>query len=443
MFRVLLFAGTTEGRKIAAFLAGAENVESLVYTATEYGGKLISEEDPRNRLSIRGRRVSGEEMEGLMKEFRPDLAIDATHPYAQVVTENLRRACETAGVSYLRVLRENGLRSGRAAFVEVDSVAAAVEFLRDKPGNVLAATGSKELPLFTSLPDYVQRVYPRILPLAGAVERCLDLGFPAGHLICMQGPFSEEMNVATLRQIQAQFLVTKDSGEVGGFSAKLRAAEQAGAQVVVVGRPPQTEGLAFSRLEEYLEQQYGLRSQVPLSGTEPALPPRQEERFNEERNTGTDPQMFPFFVRIKERPVTVIGAGRIAARRIGTLLKFSPRLTVIAPNPCETVAAWADEGRVVLLKREYSEGDCRGADFVLGITDSREVNHRVFEECRSLGIPVNLADCPEECSFYFPGVVTEGPLIVGITAGGTNHQKAAEAVGIIGAALKESGGQNL
>jgi precorrin-6x reductase len=67
----------------------------------------------------------------------------------------------------------------------------------------------------------------------------------------MQGPFSQEMNTATLRQINAKYMVTKDSGKVGGFTEKIAAAHEAGAQLLVISRPTQEEG---ETLEELLRQ---------------------------------------------------------------------------------------------------------------------------------------------------------------------------------------------
>ena len=99
----------------------------------------------------------------------------------------------------------------------VKSIREAVEYLEKTSGNILVTTGSKELSAYTALTDYQERIYARVLSLPSVVEACQKLGFEGKHLIAMQGPFSKEMNEATLRQYECQYLVTKDSGKAGGF----------------------------------------------------------------------------------------------------------------------------------------------------------------------------------------------------------------------------------
>ena len=77
----------------------------------------------------------------------------------------------------------------------------------------------------------------------------IDLGFSGKHLIAMQGPFSREMNLALLHQTEAKYFVTKESGKNGGFAEKLEAAEQAGAVLLVIGRPIE-EGLSVEEAEQ-------------------------------------------------------------------------------------------------------------------------------------------------------------------------------------------------
>ena len=84
-------------------------------------------------------------------------------------------------------------------------------------------------------------------------------------------------------------------------------------------------------------------------------------------------------------------------------------------------------------------GDCKGADLVLAATNQREVNHAVFEECEEYGIPVNVADCKEECRFYFPGLVREGDLVIGVTSSGTDPAQVKHTVQRIREMLQKEG----
>ena len=97
-------------------------------------------------------------------------------------------------------------------------------------------TGSKDLDSFAQIPDYAQRIYARILPVRPSLDRALDLGYLPAHVICMQGPFTTELNAAMFRQTGAHYVVTKNSGHTGGFQEKLEAARQTGATVIVIER---------------------------------------------------------------------------------------------------------------------------------------------------------------------------------------------------------------
>ena len=106
---------------------------------------------------------------------------------------------------------------------------------------MLLATGSKELAAFAGRDGLVERLYPRVLPDEEVIAQVRALGVPRSHIIAMQGPFSRELNIAMLRQIGAAWLVTKESGAVGGQDDKIEAALEAGAVPVVIERPLEPE----------------------------------------------------------------------------------------------------------------------------------------------------------------------------------------------------------
>ncbi|MBR6259570.1 MAG: precorrin-6y C5,15-methyltransferase (decarboxylating) subunit CbiE, partial [Oscillospiraceae bacterium] len=141
-------------------------------------------------------------------------------------------------------------------------------------GNILLTTGSKELDKFTGIRDFSERVYARVLPMESSLEACSKAGLSPSHIIAMQGPFSFDMNVATLKAINASCLVTKDSGGAGGFEEKAEAAKAAGARLVIIGRPPQVEGLGFNEAVKFLREKYGLerKASVTVVGIGPGSP---------------------------------------------------------------------------------------------------------------------------------------------------------------------------
>ncbi len=269
MRKLCVFAGTTEGRELIELL-DRQPVAVTACVATEYGETLLT---PREHLTISTGRLTEAEMEALFRREGFDCVVDATHPYAAAVTEHIAAACRAAGTEYLRLLRGGDAAPGDAFFME--DTAAAVEFLKDTEGTILLTTGSKELGRYAVLPDFSQRVYARVLPMAASLDACAAAGLPPARILAMQGPFSREMNVATLRMTGAKWLVTKDTGDTGGFREKAEAAKEAGASLLVVGRPPQGAGLDFSGTADLLSQKFGLtlRPKVTLAGIGPGSGP--------------------------------------------------------------------------------------------------------------------------------------------------------------------------
>lgn len=130
---------------------------------------------------------------------------------------------------------------------------------------------------------------------------------------------------------------------------------------------------------------------------------------------------FPLFVSLEEQLAVIIGGGKIAARRAAALLPFGCRITVIAPEICPELESLSEENSITFIRRCYQSGDFVGACIGVAAASSREVNHAAGEECHRLGIPVSVADCREECSFFFPAIARHDMVVVGLTASGNDH----------------------
>ena len=244
--KIVIFSGTTEGRLLSERLA-ADGVEVHVCVASEYGRDL---QGTQAGIRVLQGPLSETEKAGLLKDA--GICVDATHPYASHVTESVRKACEKAGVPYLRVLRRACPAENA---VEVENAAAAAAWLAGREGNILLTTGAKELQDFRSLDK--NRLFPRVLPTADSLNVCRELGIPTKNIIAMQGPFSKELNEALIRQFQIAYLVSKDGGAPGGFPEKAAAAAAAGAQLVVLKRP-QEEGMDLEEVLAVCRKQLAL-----------------------------------------------------------------------------------------------------------------------------------------------------------------------------------------
>lgn len=241
---VLIFGGTSEGTRLAEILP-KRGYDVTVSVATEYGALML------NGLGVKVKtgRLDVDGMARLMESQPFQSVIDATHPYAAEVTENIKAAAARAGLPCQRLLRPEG--QGEPGCTTVSTPQAAAEALAERPGNILLTTGSKDLAAFTALPDYPQRVWVRILASEASLHQAISLGYPPNHIIAMHGPFSKELNVALLHQFHIKTMVTKRSGKAGGFWEKVEAAREAGAELLVIERPVRESGLS---LEEILTQ---------------------------------------------------------------------------------------------------------------------------------------------------------------------------------------------
>lgn len=278
MCKIWIFGGTTEGRLLAEYCS-REKIEAWVSVASEYGEELLQEElmesgnagnpdlnhntclakkslknvQASSVIKVLRGRMDRYQMEEFIRNQGIHLVIDATHPHARLVSEEIQEACGRTGVRLERCLRAEGEQNKARDWVEVDSIQEAVSFLSSVSGVIFATTGSKELEALCQIPDYQKRVYARVLPTSNVLKKCEKLGITGSHLIAMQGPFSTEMNTLFLRQTKAEWLLTKDSGRAGGFQEKVEAARENGTRVVVLRRPEE-DGISLEEAMEVLKK---------------------------------------------------------------------------------------------------------------------------------------------------------------------------------------------
>lgn len=248
MNRVLIFAGTTEGRTLSEYLS-ENRIEHTVCVATEYGEEVLSASP---YMTIHQGRMGVSEMEKLMQTGSFAAVVDATHPYAVEVTANIREASQEAKLPYLRLKRWLDAETEGSVFY-FHTNEECVEALEKTEGNILLTTGSKELAIYCSRPLVKDRLYVRILPGMESISICTELGIKGKQMIAMQGPFSTEMNEAILHQYEIACMVTKKSGRQGGYPEKLEAARRAGIPVYVI-EPADTErGYSMEEVCEKLQ----------------------------------------------------------------------------------------------------------------------------------------------------------------------------------------------
>ena len=392
MRRLLLFGGTTEAREILE-----RGVPALCCVATDWGAELARSFSGPG-VEVRVGRLDEPAMEALIRAEHIACVIDATHPYAVEVTRNIRTACANTGVPLLRLSRPPAVHDSDNAILAGSCREAAEllnELLNECEGNVLLTVGSKELREFTAVRDYKTRLYARVLPTSDVLRACEGLGFDPAHIIAMQGPFSLEMDRAMLPCTGASVLVTKDGGAAGGVEAKLRAAHEAGARVILIARPDDS---APNHMTETVQSVQSVDECVLWARRMLGL-----ERL----------PLFPMMIDLEGRPVLIVGGGAVASRRAATLLKCGARVRAVSP---EFHDAFPHE--VEQIKRPFELSDLEGVTLATAASDDREVNHAVAQEARARGVPVSVADAAAEGDFFFPSLIAEGPTAASVSSAG-------------------------
>ena len=232
--KILLFGGTTEGRELAGILKNA-GISHTVSVATEYGEEILR--DTGEEDLIVGRKDAAK-IKGLIEEGGYSIVVDATHPFATVVTSEIKKACEELKMTYLRLSRNTGNTrplSNNISYVE--SIDEAISELAKTKGNILLLTGSKDLGVIAKAIGDTERLYARVLPNVESIKKCNEAGLSGKQVIAMQGPFSKEMNIALIREINAEVVLTKESGKTGGYFEKLSACDECGIKAVVIKNP--------------------------------------------------------------------------------------------------------------------------------------------------------------------------------------------------------------
>lgn len=249
---ILVFGGTAEGRLLSEWLSARGTCQVVSCSATEYGGELV--EDLPRVCALVGP-LSDQEKESLVNEHGFACIVDATHPFATHVSESVARLAGAHGIPLLRIVREEQEFEG---VVLARDVAQAARLAAGLPGKVLLTTGTNDLAAFAeAISDFKERVFARVLPVPESVAHARELGLPAGHIVAMQGPFSQAFNEALLRELGIGVLVTKASGAAGGFAEKVLAAQRCGVQAVVIGRPKDEDGFTLDEAKRELEARYG------------------------------------------------------------------------------------------------------------------------------------------------------------------------------------------
>ena len=242
MKKAIIFGGTTEGRKLSDLLLD-QKVKVVYCVATEYGKEPIGD---REGLDVRIGRMDSDEMRDLFGMENPDVVIDATHPFAEIVKKEIDNALFKAGaVPFVRVIRQS-VEADLSNCTFFDDAKSCAKALQNTSGNIFLTTGSKELATFCENEEVRKRIVARVIPSVESLNLCNESGLSGKQIIAMQGPFSLTMNRAQIRECKASVVVLKNSGKGSGEAERIEAARLEGIKCFVINRPVNNmEGLTF------------------------------------------------------------------------------------------------------------------------------------------------------------------------------------------------------
>ena len=129
---------------------------------------------------------------------------------------------------------------------------------------------------------------------------------------------------------------------------------------------------------------------------------------------------YPITLVDLEQGAVVIGGGAVATRKVQGLLDADTHVTIITPQCTRELENLAHDPRVTLIRRAYQVGDLRNACVVIAASDDPQVNQAVYDEARTRGILVNVADDPAHCTFHAPAVIRRGQIAIAISTGGAS-----------------------
>jgi len=127
---------------------------------------------------------------------------------------------------------------------------------------------------------------------------------------------------------------------------------------------------------------------------------------------------FPIFIDTHNQTCLVIGAGEVAARKVELLLKTPAKITVVAPEHCNTIAQYAEAGDITLISREFEPTDIHNQKLIFVATNDNQLNAHIHQLATAKGLLVNVVDNPPLCEFITPAIVDRSPIVVALSSGG-------------------------
>jgi precorrin-3B C17-methyltransferase len=260
-----VFSGTSDGNQLANELA-QQGYPVVVSAATEYGGEVAARHC--SGISVWAGHQGVEARKQALTRNQARAIVDATHPYANLISEQLMGLSKSLNIPYLRYERPSSVGCAERSEAHLSdndalpssahptySLQQSAEQAIKLGQRIFLTTGSKDLAIFLRTPEAAEREwFVRVTPEPEFIQRAIDLGVPRSHICAMQGPFSEAFNTALWRDLKIDCVITKDSGDAGGFNAKVAATQALNIPLLVIKRPKLEYPFITSTFDAVLQQ---------------------------------------------------------------------------------------------------------------------------------------------------------------------------------------------
>ncbi len=243
---VWVFSGTKDGNLIADTLY-QKGVPVVISVATDYGKQHLQQQYPH--LSVVSGKIGKEKRGQLLQQLSAKAIVDATHPFSRKMSQQLMGLSKETSIPYVRYERESIIQQD--SIILCKNMEEAAKKALQQGSRIFLSTGVNDLSTFLNTEQKNETTwFVRITPNPDSLNKAFDAGIPSSQICAMQGPFSTEMNVRLWTDWKIDCVVSKDSGEVGGFREKIAAAQQLGIPLVIVQRPAVDYTVVFNTIEE-------------------------------------------------------------------------------------------------------------------------------------------------------------------------------------------------
>ena len=245
---IWIVGGTSDTRSLLDKLSEKINLNNVIVSVTtEYGKKLLDDYN----IKVIQKVLDKNKILDFIDKTNLNTIIDTSHPYAENISKNILEVIKFKNIKYFRYEREVTETIFDERFESLKDMISYIN-LNLKNKNILSTLGSKALAELINIQD--NNVYVRILPTTESIEIAEKSGFLPNQILAIQGPFSESLEREFLDFYKIGFMLTKDSGDVGGTDKKILACQKLGVKILALSRPKVDYYNVFNNIDNLIDE---------------------------------------------------------------------------------------------------------------------------------------------------------------------------------------------